>query len=197
MIITPNGGAPSRVARTGAATGVALAAAACGHLGAGSTAVGMTGLLAAAAMLVVPAWWLTGRERGWGPLAGALLVGQLAAHVLFTVTAPGAVLGAVTAMRPEHHEMSWLSLDLMLLGHLMAAAVGAAWLRRGERRAWAAARRATAALQRTLSVLLGWLIRIPVDGCVVRWHVPAEHPIQHQRAVLRNTIILRGPPLGG
>ncbi|MGQ0777567.1 MAG: hypothetical protein ACT4NY_24685 [Pseudonocardiales bacterium] len=194
--MAPAGGAPSRVTRTGAAAGVALTAAACAHLGAGATTVASTGLLAAAAALVAPAWWLTGRERGWGALAGALLVGQLAAHALFTVTSPGAAAGAATAMSPEHHEADWLPVDLMLVGHLLAAAVGAAWLRRGERRAWAAARRAAAALRLAVSVLLGCLVRVPVDSGVLRWDTPGEHPVQ-QRKLLRNSIILRGPPLVG
>ncbi|MGH3815937.1 MAG: hypothetical protein ACRDUV_26405 [Pseudonocardiaceae bacterium] len=197
--MTPAGGAPSRVARTGAAAGVALAAAAGGHLGSGGAALSAPGLLAAAAALVAPAWWLTGRERGWGPLAGALLTGQLAAHALFTVTSPTGHAGMHLSpghLSPEHHEVGWLPVDLMLLGHLLAAVVGAAWLRRGERRAWAAARRAAAALQQTLSVLLGRPVQVPADGGALRWDAREGHPTQ-QRAVLRHTIILRGPPLGG
>jgi hypothetical protein len=157
------------------------------------------GVLVAAAALVAPAWWLTGRERGWGPLAGALLAGQLAAHVLFTVTAPA----GDTGMHPSpghvdsgHHAAGWLPVDLMLLGHLLAAVVGAAWLRRGERRAWAAARRAAAALHQTLSVLLGRPVQVPAGGGVLCWDTREGRPTQ-QRVVLRHTIIRRGPPLGG
>lgn len=203
MIMTPTGGAPGRVARTGAAAGVALAAAAGGHLGSGG-AVSAPGLLAAAVALVAPAWWLTGRERGWAPLAGALLTGQLAAHTLFTTTSPtGEAVMHINHghhspghLSPGHHAVGWLPVDLMLLGHLLAAVVGAAWLRRGERRAWAAARRAAAALHLTLSVLLGRPIQVPADGAVLLWDAREDHPTE-QRAVLRNTIIVRGPPLGG
>ena len=129
MIMTPGGGAPSRVARTGAAAGVALAAAAGGHLGSGGAALSAPGVLVAAVALVAPAWWLTGRERGWGPLAGALFAGQLAAHVLFTATSPAGDAGRHLSpghVSSGHHEVGWLPVDLMLLGHLLAAAVGAA-----------------------------------------------------------------------
>lgn len=194
MIVTPGSGAPSRVARTGAATGVALAAAASGHLGAGGAALSASGLLAAAAALVAPAWWLTGRERGWGPLAGALFAGQLAAHALFTATSPAGDMGM--HLSPEHHGMGRLPVELMLLGHLLAAAVGAAWLRRGERRAWAAGRRAAAALHQTLSVLTGRPVRVSADGGVLCWDLREGRPTQ-QRVVLRHAIIRRGPPRGG
>ncbi len=198
--MTLAGGAPSRVARTGAAAGVTLAAGTGGHLlGSGAAALSAPGLLAAAAALLAPAWWLTGRERGWGPLAGALFAGQLAAHALFTATSPAGDAGMHLSpghLSPGHHEAGWLPADLMLLGHLLAAVLGAAWLRRGERRAWAAARRAAAALRQTLSVLLGRPVQVPADGGVLRWDAREDHPTQ-QRAVLRHTIILRGPPLGG
>ncbi|MGH3912019.1 MAG: hypothetical protein ACRDTC_01205 [Pseudonocardiaceae bacterium] len=182
--------------RTVAVAGVALAAAAGGHLGAGDTGLSAAGVLAAAVVLLAPAWWLTGRERGWAPLAGALLAGQLAAHALFTGTSPEIGPDAVTTMSPGHHEVGWLPVDLMLLGHLLAAAVGAAWLRRGERRAWAAARRAAAALRLTVSVLLSRPVPVFVDDAGLRWDARADLPV-HRHAVLRNSIILRGPPLGG
>ncbi len=203
--MTPSSGAPHRVARTGAAAGVTLAAAAGGHLlGSGEAALSAPGLLAAAAALVAPAWWLTGRERGWGPLAGALFAGQLAAHALFTATSPAGHAGmhrgpghlSLGHLSLGHHEVGWLPIDLMLLGHLLAAAVGAAWLRRGERRAWAAARRAAAALHQTLSVLLGRPVQVPANRGVPRWDAREGHPTQ-QQTMLRHTIILRGPPLGG
>jgi hypothetical protein len=192
--MTPSSGAPSRVTRTGAAAGVTLAAAAGGHLGSGAAALSVPGLLTAAVALVAPAWWLTGRERGWGPLAGALLAGQLAAHALFTATSPAAEAGM--HLSHGHHAAGWLPIELMLLGHLLAAAVGAAWLRRGERRAWDAARRAAAALHQTMSMLLGRPVQVPADGVVLRWNTREGRPVQ-QRMVLRHTIIQRGPPLGG
>lgn len=188
--MTPGGGAPGRATRTGAMAAVALAAAAGGHLATGAPALSPPGLLATAVVLTVPAWWLTGEERGWGALAAALLAGQSAAHALFTAFTPTAATGSV------HHEAGWLPVDLMLLGHLLAAAVGAVWLRRGERRAWAAARRAAAALRLTLSMLLSRPAPVPVDGGGVCRDARQDRPVP-RRAVLRDTIILRGPPLGG
>lgn len=162
------------------------------------------GVLAAAAALVAPAWWLTGKERGWGPLAGALLAGQLAAHALFTAASPADHVGMHMSsghhspghLSLGHHEAGGLPVDLMLLGYLLAAAAGAAWLRRGERRAWAAARRTAAALRQTLLMLLGRPVQFPRDDGVLRWDARADNSAQ-QRVVLRHTIILRGPPLSG
>lgn len=187
--MTPTVGAPSRLARTGAAAGVALAAAAGGHLAAGGMALSAPGMLAATAALALPAWWLTGRERGWGLLAGALVGGQLGAHAVFT-----AALGTGGQVT-EHHQSGWLPTDLMLLGHLLAAAVGAAWLRRGERRAWAAARRAAIVVHQILAVLVSRPGHVCADVGRVWWSAGEDHPITRS-AVLRNTIILRGPPLG-
>lgn len=185
--------APSRAARASAAAGVALTAAAAGHLAAGGAALSAPGMLAAAVALALPAWWLTGRERSWGLLAGALIGGQLGAHALFNLTT--GTSGQVTELAQGHHQSGWLPADLMLLAHLLAAAVGAAWLRRGERRAWAAARRAAATVHRILAVLLGRPLQVPADLGVVRWNACEDQPV-NQPAVLRNTIILRGPPLG-
>jgi hypothetical protein len=99
-------------------------------------------------------------------------------------------------LSPGHHGVSWLPVDLMLLGHLLAAAVGAAWLRRGERRAWTAARRAAAALHQALSMLLGRPVQVLAGGGVLGWDAREGRATQ-QRVVLRHTIIRRGPPLGG
>jgi len=186
-------GAPSRLARTSAAAGVALAAATGGHLAAGGMAFSTPGMLAAAAVLALPAWWLTGRERGWGLLAGALIAGQLGAHVVFNATMGTG--GPAMELAPGRHQHGWLPTDLMLLGHLLAAAVGAAWLRRGERRAWAAARRAAGTVHQILAMLLARPAHAAADVSVVGWNAREDHPVTHP-VVLRNSIILRGPPLG-
>lgn len=193
MAVTLTVGAPSRGAWASAAAGVALAAATGGHLTAGGAALSAPGMLAAAAALALPAWWLTGRERGWGLLAAALVAGQLGAHALFNATTGTG--GQGTELASAHHQSGWLPADLMLLGHLLAAAVGAAWLRRGERRAWAAARRAVATVHQILVVLLSRPGPVPADVNAVRWNAPEDHPVT-QPVMLRNTIILRGPPLG-
>jgi hypothetical protein len=194
VITTLTADAPCRVARTSAATAVALSAAVGGHLAAGGTPLSAAGLLTAAAVLALPGWWLTGRERGWRRLAAALVAGQLGTHALFNATT--GVTGQAGGAATGHHGTGWLPMDLMLLGHLLAAAVGAAWLRRGERHVWAAARRAVAALHRTLRVLLSR--SAPISADLDLPHRDArENPPLRRPAVLRNTIILRGPPLHG
>jgi hypothetical protein len=122
-------GVPARSAvalRAGLSATVAVLVSAIAHAAAGGT-VNLAAAGWALAALVVPAAWLARRERGWLGLAAAQLAGQQAAHMALTAShdAYGAAL---------------LPTDLMLYGHLLAAAVTAFWLRVGERRAFAAIR---------------------------------------------------------
>ncbi len=154
----------------------------CGHLLATGSPPPLTGLLLALLLMAEPAWWLTRDERGWERLAGAQVAAQLGGHALFVVTAtdPAAHAGH-QAVRPE----------LVLLAHVVGAAVAGAWLRAGERRAVAAARRAVAALRRLIrSVLSTWRAgRGPAPAllaCVPECGVVATR--------LRHSIVHRGPP---
>lgn len=166
---------PGRALRTSAAAGVAVAVAAVAHR-AGGGAVDLAGACWVVAALAGPAWWLSGRERGWLALAGAQLVGQQAAHV-------------VLAQPGDLHGGGLLPMDLMLHAHLAAAAVCALWLRWGERRAFAAVREVVRTV--LLAVAAGG-VPVPV--------APAQPPsappaLAAPALVLRHTLARRGPPL--
>jgi hypothetical protein len=163
---------PRRALRTVLATGAAVVTAGLAHrVGQGTVDVG--GAVWAFAVLLGPACWLAGRERGWICLALTQLAGQQIAHLALN--------------RSDAHEL--LPADLMLYAHLAAAALTAVWLRVGERRAFAAVRCLAAA------VLGHCTIRVepPDTGAS-----PAVPPAPGRRPVgrcLRHALVRRGPPL--
>jgi hypothetical protein len=169
-------GAPALSAvalRAGLSATAAVLVAAVAHATAGG-AVDFAAAGWALAALVVPAAWLARRERGWLGLVAAQLAGQQAAHMALTAShdAYGAAL---------------LPTDLMLYGHLLAAAVAALWLRAGERRAFAAIRGILDAGR--LLIIAGPpvppLVRAPRLDAPPEWLVPA---------FLRHCVARRGPP---
>ncbi len=170
---------PHRVARAFVLTCTAVAAGIGAHL-LGGGALSLGGVAAAFPVLLAFVWSLADRERGWLPIAGAQLAGQQAVH---SILAGGA-----------HPAGGGLPADLLLYAHVLAAALMAAWLRCGERRAWAAARRAVravAAQVRFLVSLLGYQpparpehVPPPSTG------LPAPPWI-----LLRHAVVRRGPPV--
>ena len=160
-------------------TCAAVAVGAAAHL-LGGGAVDPTALAAAFPLLLGLSWPLTGRERGWLPIAGAQLAGQQVVHTLLS--------RAGDAVEPG------LPVDVFLYGHVLAAVLVAVWLRRGEQRTWAAARRATrmvAAWWARLVVLLGHgELPYPVAAPIVVSPVPVPG-----RPLLRHAVVRRGPPL--
>ncbi|GAA2561637.1 hypothetical protein [Pseudonocardia hydrocarbonoxydans] len=148
-----------------------------GHLLAGG--VVSTGPVVLALVLAgVPAWLLTGRERGWLTIAGAQLVlGQV-------------VHAALSAGHP-HDATGLLPHDLMLYAHVLAALMGATALRVGERRVWAAARRLSGRVAAWWRGLTG--VGAPVTGPAP---VPVRSPDRpcHPGLLLRHSRALRGPP---
>jgi hypothetical protein len=172
--------APLRLPRALVLALAATLVGAASHLLSGGT-LDLTGASCAVPVLVALAWPLTGRERGWLPILGVQLVGQQLAHILFG-------LGA----GPATHDPA-LPIDAWFYGHVAAAVVVATWLRFGERRTWAAARRAASAVSafwRALLRLFGHDVTCPdvaapaVDGTPVR----PSHPLRH-------SLVRRGPPL--
>ncbi|MHA6796783.1 hypothetical protein ACVGVM_25220 [Pseudonocardia bannensis] len=173
----------SRPARAVAAIGTALVTAAAGHLLSAGAAPPLIGLLLAVAAMAGPAWWLTRDERGWERLAAAQLTAQLGSHTLFALAAPAPA---------PHTGHGVLGPDLMVLAHLLAAAVAGGWLRCGERRAIAMSRRAVALLLGLVAALLGTGPRA-VRGPARRRPALASTP-GTQTTLLRHTIVHRGPP---
>ena len=172
---------PNRAARALVLTCTAVAAGIGAHL-LGGGAVSLGGVTAAFPVLLAFAWSLTDRERGWLPIAGAQLAGQQAVHSILEWGAhPAAGGGGLPA-------------DLLLYAHVLAAALMAAWLRCGERRAWAAARRAVRAVARHVRFLVSLL----------GYHPPArpEHVPPPSTGLpappwilLRHAVVRRGPPV--
>jgi hypothetical protein len=148
---------------------VATTAGTAGHaLGGGE--ITPAGVLGAVALMIVPAWLLAGRRRDWLTIAASQLVGQELVHAMLGgAGAPGALL--------PH--------DLMLPLHVIAAMVAAAWLQVGERRAFAAVRRAVAAWL--------WWVGPPTSAVTV----VAPQPMSRLGAgaiLLRHVLVRRGPP---
>jgi hypothetical protein len=174
----------SRAGRTAAAVTAAVVTTAGSHVLGTGAAPSLAAVLVAVAALAVPAWWLTGHERGWERLAGAQLAAQFGGHALFVALPadPGASAGHGS-----------LAPDLVLGVHVLGAAVAGAWLRHGERRAAVAARRAVLALRRLLSGLLPVLRTAGPAAPAPAVHGPAD---RIRAARLRHSIVHRGPPAG-
>jgi hypothetical protein len=173
--------APHRAARALVLTCTAVAVAVGAHV-AGGGAVDVGGIAAAFPVLLGLVWSLTDRERGWLPIAGAQLAGQQAVHsILEWGTHPAAGSGALPA-------------DLVFYAHIAAAALLAAWLRCGERRVWAAARRAIQAVAAHVQFLIGLLgYRPPADPRPSR---PRSTTLPaYARTLLRHAVVRRGPPV--
>jgi hypothetical protein len=167
--------APHRLARASVVTASAALLGAAGHALTGGT-VSAPGVATAALLLIGPAWLLAGRERGWLPIAAAQVAGQLAVHVLLAETG-----GPMAVSGPLPH-------DLMVHAHVVAAVLVTGRLHRGERHAWAAARRALTAL----------LLGIPTPAAVPDLRGPARPgdrgPLAAATTVLRHALVRRGPP---
>ena len=153
------------------------------HLLAGGP-VTIGGVVAAVPVLLGLFLSLTDRERGWLPIAGAQLAEQQVVHSLLELGASHMHAAPMSGAMPA---------DLFFYGHFLAAALVATWLRCGERRAWAAARRAVlavAACWQHLLTLLGH--RPPSAPKAAPAVVTATLPRRH--AALRHTVVRRGPP---
>jgi hypothetical protein len=165
--------APPRALRAGLAAGLAVVSACLAHALANGP-VDPAGAAWAFAALAGPAWWLARRERGWGAIALTQLGAQQLVHLVLAASAEHAHHGGHVAA----------GADLMLYAHLAAAALTGAWLRWGERRAWAAVRR-------SLLVVLPLVAPVAAAPAVA---VPAGPVRRPTGALLRHTAPRRGPP---
>ena len=140
----------------------------------------VVGSVCALPVLVALAWPLTDRERGWLPILGVQLAGQQAAHVLFQLGADG------------HDSSAAVSTDAWFCGHVLTAVVVTAWLRHGERRTWAAARRAARTLSRHWRRLLALFEQPATFSPGVP--APVHRPPAPTSRSLRHSLVRRGPP---
>jgi hypothetical protein len=170
---------PIRLLRALIAASAATIIGAASHVTSGG-ALSVAGAACAVPVLVALAWPLTYRERGWLPILGVQLAGQLAAHALF-------------ASRTAEHASSGVPVDAWFYGHVLAAVVLTAWLRCGERRTWAAARRAGRALSTYLCRLLTLFEQRDAPHPDVP--PPVDRPLTPSCHPLRHSLVRRGPPL--
>ena len=191
-----------RTARAVVFATVCVTLAVLGHVLAGGDAVpGWAGTAGFGAVLGVTLM-LAGHERSLATILGGLLGGQFALHTLFTQAAAPAAAHHTPAM---HAAMDPAAMPapaahgggnglLMTLAHCVAALVAAWWLRRGERAAWAMARRVAAAADRPVRLLLALqAAETAAPPRPVRF-VPPEDDAAPVRRVLRHQVVRRGPP---
>ncbi|MDT0330681.1 hypothetical protein [Nocardiopsis lambiniae] len=175
---------PLRAIRTGAFASVCVAVSVGGHAASSGQGVPPLGLLLGALVILGSAWVLTGRERRWGAITGWMLWGQLALHLVFSLTA-SAGHGHDEALAPVLDGGAG-----MPAGHLVAAMVCAWWLRQGESTLFAYLRSLTAAFFPLFPPLA---VRVPADPPRPR---PLDRPVPVPTApYLRHSLALRAPPL--
>ncbi|TDQ55566.1 hypothetical protein [Actinorugispora endophytica] len=157
----------------------------------GGTLVGYVGMLAAA-------WGFAGRERGGGAIAGWMLWGQLALHLVFSTAQSCAAPLPDGPAHPDHSGASGIDTAAtadssvgMLAAHIAAALICALWLRGGEDAAFTLAR----GLRTLLSGVLRLLGPLPAAPCP-----PPDRPRSWAEprhgtgVVLRHVVVRRGPP---
>lgn len=145
---------------------------------------------------------LAGHERSLATIFGGLLGGQFGLHVWFAA----AQAPMVDHMAHEHAAMPSAAAPVaavsaeatqsglgMIVAHVAAAAVSAWWLWQGERAAWSLARWITALAAWPVRKLLE-LLAVPLVGRPI-WIRPSGESVPRPScAVLRYTVVLRGPP---
>jgi len=167
--------APARCAQAAASAAAAVGLGAAGHV-LGGGLPGLGGVALAFLLIAVPSWMLAGRERGWAVIASVQVAAQQVMHPVLDATAD-------TASRDA------LPHDVAFYLHLLGALFMAVWLRVGERRLWAAARRVAARLAHwwdALATPLAVAAMPPVPTAAVRAGFRAPP--------LRHVVVRRGPP---
>ncbi|WP_256104485.1 hypothetical protein [Streptomyces sp. ODS05-4] len=155
-------------------------------------------LLLAFAATGVLAWAAAGRRRGVWYLGAALVAGQGALHTVFGLGGPG---HGHTAHHPSGHQDDPAAelLSALLSGatpgmaavHLLAAALCAVWLARGEAAFFQAAR-ALGNLAAAPLRLLPTAVALPRTPRPPRPRAAA--PRRHRGVVLAHSVCRRGPP---
>ncbi|RJL30139.1 MFS transporter [Bailinhaonella thermotolerans] len=173
---------PFRAARAAAFAVVSLGLGVLAHLVAGggvSSPVALAGLVASFAA----AFALAGRERPFAVILPLLLALQGGLHALFSLSH-----AADPAVQAGHAHAGLTPGLGMLVMHGWAVGLTALWLARGEALLWS--------LLRRLGVRLRVLLLARVDPAhTVFLAVPRDvRPRVPRSAVLRHTVIRRGPP---
>lgn len=170
--------APFQWHRAAAFAGTSALLSAIAHSSAGGALPNVWLMLVGTAALVPAAHLGLAREAGWTRILLALGLAQGALHAWLQLAAGS-----------HHAHASHNSTLKMLTAHAVGTLAAAAWLRYGEQRVWAAARR------RWLSAVLG---RIDRPVLVVRDRM-APSPVRRAPVVLYLDVVpkvygMRGPP---
>jgi hypothetical protein len=174
-----------RAARAVVFATVCVGLAITGHLMASGASVPPSAVAGGLAVTTVVGIVLAGTERSLATIFAGLLGGQFVLHAMFAAAEHGQHLTHGHAMSPSSAGTT------MTLAHVVAAAVSAWWLRRGERAVWRLARRIAAAVVRPARALLA----APPPACAtpsfrgVPGVAAAPHP-----TFLRHAVTRRGPP---
>ncbi|WP_286989706.1 MFS transporter [Thermomonospora sp. CIF 1] len=179
---------PCRLLRASSFAAVCVSLTVAGHVGASQEAVPWAAAGIGGLGVLGVAWLLAGHERSAVTILAGLLGGQFGLHVLFAAVQCGGAAGHAGHGSGVPETVSGGA--GMTLAHLVAAAVSAWWLWRGERLAWALARRVAAFSLRAVLALLeaAPLPRRPVVG---GWRAPC---VRVRAALLRHSVGLRSPP---
>lgn len=165
---------PYRVVRSAAFSAICSALTLFGHWTVSRDPVSAGTVLGALLATGCVAYLLGGHERSLPVIFGALLGGQFTLHAYLSSAGHHAPVAAAKSLSPA-----------MTAAHLGAAAGCAWWLRRGERAAWALARRLGVRL-----LFAPGAVRLRVPDVVPR---PVA-PVRPATPLLRYVHVLRGPP---
>lgn len=178
---------PHRLLRTGMFTLVCASVSAHGHQSSSGDEVPLSGLLVGMAVVFAIAWAVSSRRHSTGMLTAWMLWGQLALHVAYSAT-PGAGHTGHFGDEVAPGSSAWA----MPATHVLAAALGAWWLKVGEERFFAFLEFMALAVFTLLLVLTLPLprYRVPVSVSTEIDQSSGGHSLW-----LRYTLTLRGPPL--
>ncbi|HVW43041.1 MAG TPA: hypothetical protein VHC18_17000 [Amycolatopsis sp.] len=151
-----------------------------GHVAAGG-AWAAPPIVAVAVLLLGPVWVLSRRELTLAGIATLLASGQLITHTAL--------------MFGSAHTGGGMRAGSVFAFHLMAALLAGWWMRCGERRAWARARRGMAAVCRCVCHLLRGAPRAGANSAAAIVVPAVVTGSYRDRVALRHVIVLRGPPV--
>jgi hypothetical protein len=157
-------------------TALTLVLAAAAHVAAGGSLPG-PGHLAFAAAATASMWWPLARHQvPWWRLALGVGVVQVGVHLVLLDAGGGPVHPSGGG---HEHTLTWP----MVAGHVLAAALVAGWLTRGEAAAWAAVRRV--------------LPRLPLAPATPAVRAPLPRPVPAPRTCTARSLRSPGDPRRG
>ena len=168
---------------------------AAGHALASGSLPPLVGLITGIPLAVLVTGWLVRAQRSLPVLAAVGTATQLGLHALFGYAAANPVADARTAHLAVHHAGHGAAGSMtagMAAAHLVAGAVAAWWLRRGEAAVFAhCAALAAAALP---LYLLDSASALVVPAAEPAPRPRTEAPLRLRAAPLRHCLVRRGPP---